>query len=90
MNLKDSRPLLCSLHSSSVEEALVQTVAEGGDADTNACIAGALVGAVWGEANIPTRWINTLLACKSPRPRAYSCHDLPELAETLARIGAAA
>lgn len=77
-------------HSPSVEEALVQTVAQGGDTDTNACIAGALVGAVRGESDFPARWIHTLLACKSPRPPAYSCHDLLELADTLAKLGAAA
>lgn len=78
------------LHSPSVEEALVQTVVQGGDTDTNACIAGALVGAVWGENGIPARWISTLLACQSPRPLSYSCHDLPELAEALMNVRARA
>jgi ADP-ribosylglycohydrolase len=76
------------LHCASVEEALVRTVAEGGDTDTNACIAGALAGAVWGDSSLPQRWVAPLLACKSPRPPAYACHDLPQLAEALVAIGA--
>jgi ADP-ribosylglycohydrolase len=75
------------LHSASPEGVLVETVTEGGDSDTNACIAGALVGAVRGETGIPARWISTLLACKSPRPLTYSCHDLRELADKLLRAG---
>ena len=59
----------------SFEEALVETVAHGGDTDTNAAIAGALLGAALGRAAIPPRWILPLLACRSaaeagaPRPR---------------------
>ena len=39
------------------EEALVQTVGRGGDTDTNAAIAGALLGALHGRGAIPSRWI---------------------------------
>jgi hypothetical protein len=59
-----------------------------GDTDTNACIAGTLAGTVWGGASFPTQWTRTLLACKSPRPPAYSCHDLLELAEAFVKVGA--
>ena len=40
----------------------------GGDADTNAAIAGALLGAFWGEEAIPARWRRLVLsALVSPR-----------------------
>lgn len=76
------------LHSESFEQGVVQTVHCGGDTDTNACIAGALLGAVAGMRSIPTRWIDTLLACRTPRPRDYQCHDLLDLAERLVESGA--
>jgi ADP-ribosyl-[dinitrogen reductase] hydrolase len=71
------------LHAPSLEAGIVETVACGGDTDTNACIAGALLGAVHGEAAVPKRWINVLLACRSPRPRDYTCPDLLKLADAL-------
>jgi hypothetical protein len=40
----------------SFEEALVWAINLGGDADTNGAIAGALLGARFGEAGIPERW----------------------------------
>jgi ADP-ribosylglycohydrolase/fructose-1,6-bisphosphatase/inositol monophosphatase family enzyme len=76
---------------SKFEEALVQTVARGGDTDTNAAIAGALCGAAHGREAIPQRWIRPVLACRplveagAPRPRPMSCwpDDVLELAEAL-------
>ena len=74
-----------------LEEALVQTVGRGGDTDTNAAIAGALLGALHGRAAIPARWILPLLACRPlaeagalrPRPIEYWPDDVLELAEAL-------
>lgn len=37
------------------EDGIEKIILEGGDADTNACIAGALLGAKYGYKNIPTR-----------------------------------
>src|SRR5688572_5847520 len=79
------------LKASSFEEALVATVASGGDTDTNAAICGALLGAAVGRAAIPLRWILPVLACRStidagaprPRPAAYWPDDVLELAEAL-------
>ncbi len=34
---------------------------EGGDADTNAAVAGALLGAKFGYSNIPQRWLEGLV-----------------------------
>ena len=73
------------------EEALVQTVGCGGDTDTNAAIAGALLGAFHGRERIPARWIYPVLACRPlaecgalrPRPIEYWPDDILELAEAL-------
>lgn len=65
-------------------EAIIATVMEGGDTDTNGCIAGALVGAVHGAAAIPATWRQAVLTCRTSRPADYWCHDLPQLAEALA------
>ena len=76
-----------------VEEAIVATVGSGGDTDTNAAIAGALVGALHGRAAFPPRWVRSLLACRSlpaagarqPRPWIYWTDDALDLAEALLR-----
>ena len=74
-----------------IEDALVQTVAEGGDTDTNAAIAGALLGAAVGRDAIPTAWVRDVMACrpdaaldvKQPRPEEYWPDDALDLAEAL-------
>ena len=79
------------LHALDLEEALVQTVGRGGDTDTNAAIAGALLGAHYGREKIPARWIYPVLACRPlaeagalrPRPIEYWPDDVLELAEAL-------
>jgi len=79
------------LKGSAFEEALVSTVAQGGDTDTNAAICGALLGAADGRNAIPSRWILPVLACRStvdagaprPRPAAYWPDAILELAEAL-------
>jgi len=50
------------LHVPCFEEALVDVVNRGGDADTNGAIAGALLGAAHGESAIPARWREKVLA----------------------------
>jgi ADP-ribosyl-[dinitrogen reductase] hydrolase len=75
----------------SFEEALVHTVSHGGDTDTNAALAGALLGAHYGREAIPPRWILPVLACRPlaeagalrPRPIEYWPDDVLELAEAL-------
>ena len=74
-----------------VEAALVATVGRGGDTDTNAAIAGALLGAADGLRAIPHRWVVPVQACrphralgaKKPRPMLYWPDDLAALAEAL-------
>ena len=50
----------CAVHRPSLEEALVFLVEAGGDTDTNAAVAGALLGARDGETGIPPRWLDQL------------------------------
>jgi len=73
------------------EEALVATVGQGGDTDTNAAIAGALLGAAHGREAIPLRWIFAVLSCRPlaesgalrPRPGEYWPDDILELSKAL-------
>jgi len=54
------RAIVALLHSTSFEDEIIKIVNEGGDADTNAAIAGGLLGAKHGYAKIPERWISDL------------------------------
>ncbi len=68
-------------------EALRETLAGGGDTDTNACIVGGLLGALHGEAAIPKAMRDAVLNCDTargrPRPDAYSTRDAVSLADRL-------
>jgi len=46
---------------SSFEDEITAIANEGGDADTNAAIAGGLLGAMYGFDVIPKRWVDALL-----------------------------
>ena len=48
------------LHTSSLELALLEVINRGDDADTVGAVTGALAGAYYGMASIPTRWLNLL------------------------------
>jgi ADP-ribosyl-[dinitrogen reductase] hydrolase len=81
-------------HARTVEDGLARTVLRGGDTDTNAAIAGALLGAVHGREGIPARWRSMILSChpvpavaRHPRPMAYWPVDVMELAERLLLAG---
>ena len=87
------------LHASSFEEGVVATVMAGGDTDTNAAIAGALLGAVHGRDAVPARWRRLVLTCRpitglsgvhQPRPQPMWPVDAMELAELLLLRGASA
>jgi ADP-ribosyl-[dinitrogen reductase] hydrolase len=74
-----------------IEPALIATVGHGGDTDTNAAIAGALLGAADGRASLPVRWVMPVLTCRPdpdlhparPRPDEYWPDDLLDLTEAL-------
>ena len=53
------------------EDALVASVGAGGDTDTNAAVAGAVLGARYGASSIPQRW----LECIPQRQRIESLAD---------------
>ena len=82
------------LHAKTVEEGLARTILRGGDTDTNAAIAGALLGAVHGREGLPPQWRSMILSCHPvpgvaarPRPMAYWPVDVMELAERLLLAG---
>jgi ADP-ribosyl-[dinitrogen reductase] hydrolase len=50
------------VHAPTLEAALIDVVNRGGDADTNAAITGALLGAFFSADAIPRAWIDTVLA----------------------------
>ena len=72
-------------------EAVIATVARGGDTDTNGAICGALLGAAQGRDAIPLQWCNAVLTCrpvhaadiKHSRPQTYWPDDALDLAEAL-------
>ena len=80
------------LHASNLEDGVTDTVMRGGDTDTNAAIAGALLGAVHGLEAIPAQWVEKLLGCRPeagqpnvhrPRPKCFWPVDALDLAERL-------
>ncbi|HJD97381.1 ADP-ribosylglycohydrolase family protein [Mailhella massiliensis] len=84
------------LHAPSLEEGVVDTVMRGGDTDTNAAIAGALLGAIYGEDAVPAQWREAVLSCRpekgregvtQPRPELYWPVDAVELADALLEAG---
>lgn len=52
---------------SSYKDAIIETISHGGDTDTNACIVGAVMGALYPNT-IPDKWIDTLVSCR-PKKR---------------------
>jgi ADP-ribosylglycohydrolase len=82
------------LHARTVEDGLARTILRAGDTDTNAAIAGALLGAVHGREGLPAQWRSMILSCHPvpgvsahPRPMAYWPVDVMELAERLLLAG---
>ena len=51
-------------HDRTLEEALIALAQAGGDTDTNAAVAGALLGARYGEVALPPRWIDQLVGAQ--------------------------
>ncbi len=86
------------LHAPALEAGVVASVMAGGDTDTTAAIAGALLGAVYGRRAVPARWQRAVLTCRPiatlpgvhrPRPRPFWPVDALELAERLLVAGSA-
>jgi ADP-ribosyl-[dinitrogen reductase] hydrolase len=73
----------------SFESSLINIISKGGDTDTNACIAGAMLGAYYGHQGIPTDWIQTVTSVQ-PQQRLIQyptgrTSDLIDLAIALSR-----
>lgn len=83
------------LHATNLAEGVIDTVMRGGDTDTNAAIAGALLGAVHGRDSIPPQWVSSILSCRPlpksgtlrPRPIEFWPVDALRLAERLLFVG---
>ncbi len=83
------------LHAANFEDGVVATVMAGGDTDTNAAIAGALLGAVYGRQAVPRPWLRAILSCRPlrgtntahPRGTEFWPVDALELAESLLLAG---
>jgi ADP-ribosyl-[dinitrogen reductase] hydrolase len=65
------------LHTASWRDALVDIASRGGDSDTNAAIAGALLGSRDGVAAIPRDWIDRVLAATQPGPDDWAAAHHP-------------
>ncbi|MCR5260200.1 MAG: ADP-ribosylglycohydrolase family protein, partial [Desulfovibrio sp.] len=52
--------LWCLLNSDSYEETVLKAVGLGRDADTTACVAGAIAAVCWGRDSIPADWVEGL------------------------------
>ncbi|GAB3079361.1 ADP-ribosylglycohydrolase family protein [Corynebacterium aquatimens] len=71
---------------SNFEDDLVAIIGMGGDTDTNAAIAGAYLGAVYGEDGIPQRWrdvIDSYRTEHADRPAEYSPEGALSLVDDL-------
>ena len=71
------------LRGTNYTDALLETLAGGGDTDTNACIVGGLIGAAVGAEAIPLPLRNAILTCETaqgrPRPDFLHPRQVPAL-----------
>ena len=60
----------------SYKKAVLETLAKGGDTDTNACIVGGLIGALHGVEKLPPESVSNVMSCNThqgqPRPEKYT------------------
>jgi ADP-ribosylglycohydrolase len=61
--------LWCLLHSTNFSEGILSVIHEGGDADSNAAVAGSILGAKFGFSAIPVEWIDGLIYKKELEER---------------------
>lgn len=64
------------LHARDYEDAILDVVNRGGDADTNAAITGAIVGALYGLSSIPIEWREAVMTAVAvgPAPLSHEYH----------------
>ncbi|AGF85151.1 hypothetical protein QJ854_gp631 [Moumouvirus goulette] len=58
--------LICLKNYNNYRDAILYVVGFGGDTDTNACIVGAMMGALYPDT-IPKRWIKNVLDCRAKK-----------------------
>jgi len=84
------------LHAEDFRSGVIHAVAQGGDTDTNGAITGMLLGACFGQSQIPGDWVETIANSQStresgtahPRPHwLWSCQAI-DLADRLLELGA--
>ncbi len=46
-----------------------ETIREGGDTDTNACIVGGMIGAYYGLGGLPSEWVEKIRMCRAVKKR---------------------
>jgi ADP-ribosylglycohydrolase len=66
------------VHTSSWRDAVVDVASRGGDADTNAAIVGALLGARDGANAIPADWRERVLGVRQPGPADWAAAHHPK------------
>ncbi len=84
----------CLLSGLGLVEGIRKSALAGGDTDTNAAVAGALLGAACGENELPSAWKAAILSCRPiegtclrPRPEPLWPVDIPRIAERLLVLG---
>jgi ADP-ribosylglycohydrolase len=63
-------------NASSYRDGVLQVIHEGGDADTNAAVVGAMLGAKYGFSSIPIDWVNELHDSRDLEIRAVRMLEL--------------
>lgn len=71
-------------HAPSFEAGVMDVANRGGDADTNAAITGALLGATFGEEAIPQAWLETVMEAPGPMSGSHWTVFHPRFLVTLA------
>jgi ADP-ribosylglycohydrolase len=76
------------LHAPTLEAALIDVAARGGDTDTNGAIAGALLGALHGFSALPERWVRAVMfALQDGPPGPFRDNYHPRVLVRLAEVG---
>ena len=63
-------------HATSYKEGILKIVLSGGDADTNAAVAGAILGAKFGICHIPDEWRNGLLHASMLHDKVHNLYAM--------------
>lgn len=59
------------LHTDTYYDSMINIIKRGGDTDTNCAIAGGLLGAYYGIANIPNEWLDVVKHANYDRANKY-------------------